>query len=80
MGLDVKLDNKTNLVKTNKGISLDLHPENVEKFGGAFRIKSIPPELKIIQQGVRPSHHLLVAREPMPLKKFRELLNKVEVF
>ena len=36
---DFQVDKATGLVKTTQGVSLDIIPGSVEKFGGAFRIR-----------------------------------------
>ena len=75
--IDVKLDKTTGLVIPTKGLSLDLLPSNVERFGGAHEITSIPKELKIIQRGERLEHFEIVPREPMTPEAFQELTKKV---
>ncbi len=68
------------LQKTNRGVSLDLYPENVAKHGVPHRVKSVPNELRIVQQGGRPEHYIIAPKEPMAPKRFRELCNLVEFF
>ena len=46
--IDVKV--KDGLVQSTRGPSLNLDPAKVEKFGGAYRVESIPDELQIIQR------------------------------
>jgi hypothetical protein len=56
--------NADGTVKTNRGISVNTDPEVVEKFGGAYEIKMLPPELTAIQYGLRdPGHYELVPAE-----------------
>jgi RHS repeat-associated protein len=73
--IDVNI--KDGLVQTNKGVSLNMDPSKVEKFGGAYRVESIPDQLKIIQRGVNPGHFEIVPKSPMPLEKYIELLKQV---
>jgi RHS repeat-associated protein len=77
---EFKVDPATKLVKPSHGPSLDVSAETVEKFGGAHQIKSIPPELKIIQRGSRLEHFEIVPKEPLPVDKFQELLNQVQFY
>jgi hypothetical protein len=76
---ETKLD-PAGRVKPTHGPSLDVVSGNVEKFGGAHQIKSIPPELKIIQRGQRLEHCEVVPREPMPVTEFQRLLNQIEFY
>ena len=77
---DFKIDKTTGLVKTTHGVSLDVGPASLQKFGGATQIKSIPSDLKIIQRGQRLEHFEIVPRTPMSQQKFQQLLDKIEVF
>jgi hypothetical protein len=76
---ETRIDKPTGLVKTTHGPSLDVNPSNVQRFGGAYRIRSIPPELKIIQRG-RIEHFEIVPRKPMTLDEFQRLLNLIELY
>lgn len=76
---EFRLDPTTGLVKPTHGISLDVNASTIERFGGAFQIKSVPPELRIIQRGNRLEHFEVVPRQPMPPEQFQELLNQIEV-
>jgi hypothetical protein len=74
---ELRVDKATGLVQPTHGISLNTDPGKLAQFGGAFRVKSIPSELKIIQRGTKPGHYEIVPREPMPMQRFQELLQKV---
>ena len=76
---EVKLNPKTGNVKTTHGVSLDVNPGTVSKFGGAYKIESLPEDLQIIQRGVRPEHFEIVPKYEMPLEIFQGLLNQVVV-
>jgi len=77
---EYRIDKTTKLLQTTHGVSLDIVPENIQKFGGAFQIKSIPPDLKIVQRGDRLEHFEVVPRVPMTLERFQELLDQIEVY
>ena len=47
-------------VKSSHGVSLDVNPEYLQKFGGAIKLRSLPQGLKIIQRGKRPEHFEIV--------------------
>jgi hypothetical protein len=53
---EIRIDKATGLVKDTHGISLDVNPDTVSKFGGAYKIDSMPEGLKIIQRGSRAEH------------------------
>ena len=76
---EVKINLETGDVKTTHGVSLDVNPETVSKFGGAYKIESLPEGLKIIQRGARPEHFEIVPEYEMPLETFQELLNQIKV-
>jgi hypothetical protein len=48
VGVGIQVDPVTGLVKLTHGLSLDLDPAAMQRFGGAFLVESVPPELKII--------------------------------
>ena len=76
---EVKINPETGDVKTTHGVSLDVNPETVSRFGGAYKIESLPEGLKIIQRGARPEHFEIVPEYEMPLETFQELLNQIGV-
>lgn len=51
---------------------IKINPETVSRFGGGYKIESLPEALKIVQRGTRPEHE-------MPLETFQELLNQIVV-
>jgi hypothetical protein len=73
--IDVKIVD--GMVQPTHGLSLGLDAASLQKFGGAYRIKSIPGELKIIQRGGNMGHFEIVPRVPMTLERFQELLKSV---
>lgn len=76
---EVKINPETGNVKTSHGVSLDVNPDTVSKFGGAYKIESLPEGLKIIQRGMRAEHFEIVPAYEMPLETFQELLNQIVV-
>jgi hypothetical protein len=79
VGVDIQVDTATGLVKLTHGLSLDLDAAAMQKFGGAFRVESIPPELRIVQRGRRMGHFEIVARQPMTPDRFQELANQIRL-
>ncbi len=59
--------------------TLDVGAAAMQRFGGAFRVESIPPELRIIQRGHRMGHFELVPRQPMTPERYQELADRVEL-
>lgn len=76
---EVKINSATGNVKTSHGVSVDVNSSTVSKFGGAYRIDSLPEGLKIIQRGMRPEHFEIVPAYEMPLDTFQGLLNQIVV-
>ncbi len=76
-GADIQIDRATGLVKLTHGLSLDVDAAAIQRFGGAFRVESIPPEPRIIQRGHRMGHFEIVPRQAMTPERFQELANQV---
>jgi hypothetical protein len=74
---DVRIDKKTGLVQTTHGLSLDTDPCNLQQFGGAHRVSSVPSDLKIMQRGQRLTHFEIMPRVPMSLQMFEQLVSQV---
>ena len=51
----------------------------ISRFGGSYKIETLPKGLKIIQRGARPEHFEIVPEYEMPLETFQELLNQIKV-
>jgi hypothetical protein len=77
LGVDVQIDRSTGLVKTTHGLSLDLDAAALRKFGGAFQVEKIPPELRIVQRGQRLGHFEVVPKQAMAPERFQELVNQI---
>lgn len=74
---EVRLDRLTGLVKPIRGISVHVDPAKLARFGGAFRVESIPPGLKVEQVGGDPGHHEIMPAFEMTLEQYRQLLDQV---
>ena len=77
LGIDVLIDRNTGLLRTDRGISLFADPATVERFGGAYRVESIPEGLKMQQRGRDPGHYELMPAEPISFERYVELLQQV---
>lgn len=76
---EYKINPETGLVRTTHGASLDVNPNTVSKFGGAFEVKAIPNGLKVIQRGQRAEHFEIVPAYEMPLGQYQNLLNQIKI-
>ncbi|WP_394829904.1 RHS repeat-associated core domain-containing protein [Pendulispora albinea] len=76
--IDVKIG-PNGMVKPTRGISLNGNPAGLERFGGAFRVKSVPEGLAIVPQG-RAGHYEIVPRSEMSMEQYQFLLNLVKFF
>ncbi|HAA30295.1 MAG TPA: hypothetical protein DCE56_24705 [Cyanobacteria bacterium UBA8553] len=75
---EVKIDRK-GCVKPTHGISVHLDADKVRRFGGAYKITSLPDTLKIIQRGKDPRHYEIVPREAnLTFDQFNQELSKIE--
>ena len=62
---------------TKRGLSTNIDPTQVEKFGGAYRVKRIPRGLKIVQQGKNLSHYEIIPDKALTIEQFQFLINKI---
>ncbi|HEX9990210.1 MAG TPA: hypothetical protein VGE45_17260 [Chloroflexia bacterium] len=74
---DVDIDSRTGLLKPTRGVSVHMDPKSLEKFGGAYRIKSLPEGLQLKQRGKDLNHYEIVPAEPMSFEQYAELLKRV---
>jgi hypothetical protein len=74
---EVKIDPATGLVQTQRGVSVFNRPDNLDRFGGAFRLTNVPESLRIIQQGRDPTHHEVVPVSPMTMGEYEEALESI---
>ncbi len=65
------------MLKPTRGVSVHMDPRSVEKFGGAYRIKSLPKGLQLKQRGKDLNHYEIVPAEPMTFEQYAELLKRV---
>lgn len=71
------IDPKTGLLRPNKGVSVESAPDGLERFGGAYEVTSVPPELTVIRRGLRPTHHEIVPVGPMTFDEYADALSRV---
>ena len=76
---EVKLDRVTALVGVTHGVSVFDNPDQVEHFGGAYRVVSIPESLTIIQRGRDPKHFEIVPAQPMSWDDYNAALHTIQL-
>jgi hypothetical protein len=52
-------------------------PDNLDRFGGAYEVVSVPDKLHIIQRGRDPHHFEIVPAIPMPPAEYEEALQQI---
>jgi hypothetical protein len=68
---------KNGKVQPTRGVSLELDSADAARHGVPHRVKSIPGDLEIVQQGKRPGHHEIRPKVEMSVERFEELLKQV---
>lgn len=74
---DIRINRETGKVRTSHGISVNVNAQALRRFGGAYRIDSLPEGLRIIQRGQNPEHFEIVPSHEMPRQDFQDLLNRI---
>ena len=75
--IDVSIHRQTSLLQPTRGISVFSRPDGLERFGGAFQVTNVPPELQIIQIGRDPTHYEIVPAQPMTWQDYEDALAKI---
>lgn len=74
---EVRIDPATGLLRTTHGISVFDRPDNLDRFGGAYEVVTVPDTLRIIQRGRDPHHCEIVPAAPMSLSEYEEALQQI---
>ncbi|MEO7596093.1 MAG: RHS repeat-associated core domain-containing protein, partial [Byssovorax sp.] len=65
---------------TGRGISTWNTPEKVEKFGGAFKVVSVPDSLEVAQRGNNKDHYEIIAKKPgMTEEEYKNAVKEVKL-
>lgn len=67
------------LVQPTRGVSLNAVAQDVAKFGGAYRVTSVPDGLQIIQRGKNANHYEIVPKKAMTMDDYQKLLSRVKL-
>ena len=73
----MEIDRITGLVLPKRGISVVSRPDNLDRFGGPYRVTQLPVELKIIKRGLDTYHFEIVPVWPMTLQEYEQSLAKI---
>ena len=74
---EVKIDPAAGLVLPTHGVSVSDRPDNLDRFGGAYRVTQVPVELRIVQRGRNPHHFEIVPVRPMTMQEYEQALAKI---
>lgn len=74
---EVRFDPATGLLRSTHGISVFDRPDNLDRFGGAYEVKTLPDKLRIIQRGRDPHHLEVNPAVPMPPTEYEEALQQI---
>jgi hypothetical protein len=75
--IDLRFDRVTGLVLPKRGVSVYNRPDGLDRFGGAYRLGSIPAELMIVQTGANPTHFEIIPAQAMSLADYELALAKI---
>jgi hypothetical protein len=75
--IDLRFDRVTGFVLPKRGVSVYNRPDGLDRFGGAFRVDNIPPELTVVQTGVDRAHFEIIPVRAMPLADYEAALAKI---
>ena len=67
------------VVPGKEGVSVNINPSEVAKFGPPHKVISIPEGLTIAQKGLNPAHFVIRPEYAMTLEQYQTLLYKVEL-
>jgi hypothetical protein len=74
---EVRIDPATGLLRTTHGISVFDRPDNLDRFGGAYEVMTVPDNLRIIQRGRDPHHFEIVPAVPMSFAEYETALQQI---
>jgi len=67
------------MVMPKKGISVNVNPSELTRFGSINQIGSLPDGLSIVQRGVNLAHFEIIPSYAMPLNQYQSLLNQIRL-
>lgn len=73
-----ELSIKDGLVQPGKGVSVNINPAKVTKFGTPTQVSSLPGGLQLVPRG-SVGHFEIAPSRPMPMGEYQSLLNRINV-
>lgn len=64
------------MVIPGRGPSINVDPNKVVQFGGAYKIEKLPEGLQITPHG-NPGHYKIIPEYPMTKAEFQDKLNQI---
>jgi len=74
---EVRFDPATGLVLPRRGVSVYSRPDNLDRFGGPYKIMQLPPGLRILQFGRDPTHFEIIPDQPMTFEEYERHLQAI---
>lgn len=74
---ELRFDRVTGFVLPKRGVSVSSRPDGLDRFGGAYRVDNIPPELTVVQVGTDRTHFEIIPIRAMPLADYEAALAKI---
>lgn len=74
---DLRIDSATGLVRPGHGVSVQSVPDGLERFGGAFEVTNVPPNLTIVKTGRKPTHYEIAPAYPMTRAEYEDALAQI---
>ena len=74
---ELKIDRATRLALPVRGVSVFNRPDNLDRFGGPYRLTNTPSNLRIVQVGRDPTHSEIVPAYPMSVAEYEAALGTI---
>jgi hypothetical protein len=58
-------------------VSVQDSPVGLERYGGAYEVTNLPPNLQIVKAGLRPGHYEIAPAMPMNQTEYEEALGHI---
>lgn len=75
--IDTVIDPDTGLLRTDRGVSVQDTPAGLERFGGAYEVTNLPPNLHVVKAGRRAGHYEIAPAVPMTPDEYEAALGHI---
>ncbi|MCU0703358.1 MAG: hypothetical protein MUF18_05140 [Fimbriiglobus sp.] len=75
--VDLRPNPTTGLLRPGRGVSVFSEPGGLERFGGAYEVMGVPPDLVIVQTGKNPKHYEIAPAAPMTMAEYVAALGQI---